>query len=164
LFGERVTTQFMSQAMGWADNIILAMGPLGIVTIVVSAIRVGGPIWLRAIVGRARENRAAAEEELMSSTSDEVSELWNGQKVVRVAGKASIAEFICLLPLCAGAGTNPGAEEVAMVRHLLINSRPESSQASDRHGTTRLITSGYLMIARLLIISNRTMIPLRLLV
>lgn len=101
----------MSQAVGWADNIILAMGPLGVVTIVVSAIRVGGPIWLRAIVGRARENRAVAEEELMSSTSNEVSELWNGQKVVRVAGEASIAEFICLLPSCAGAGTRPAGKE-----------------------------------------------------
>jgi hypothetical protein len=98
LFGERVTTQFMGQAMGWADNIILAMGPLGIMTIIVSAIRVGGPIWLRAIVGRARENHAAAESDVMSSTSDEVCELWNGRKVVRVAGEATIAEFICLFP------------------------------------------------------------------
>lgn len=97
LFGERVTTQFMSQALGWADNIIIAMVPLGIVTIIVSAIRVGGPVWLKAIVGRAMENRAAAEVELMSSTSHEVSELWNGQKIVRVAGQAPIVEFICLL-------------------------------------------------------------------
>ncbi|KAK0638562.1 hypothetical protein B0T16DRAFT_449529 [Cercophora newfieldiana] len=66
LFGERVTTQFMSQAVGWADNIILAIGPLGVVTIVVSTIRVGGPIWLRAIIGRARENRAVVEEEVIS--------------------------------------------------------------------------------------------------
>lgn len=88
LFGERVTTQFMSQALGWADNIIIAMVPLGIVTIIVSAIRVGGPVWLKAIVGRAMENRTAAEVELMSSTSHEVSELWNGQKIVRVAGQA----------------------------------------------------------------------------
>ncbi|WAO86219.1 Hypothetical protein NCS54_00348500 [Fusarium falciforme] len=43
LFGERVTMQFMSQSTGWADNIILAMAPLGIITIIVSAIRVGGP-------------------------------------------------------------------------------------------------------------------------
>lgn len=97
LFGERVTTQFISQALGWADNIIIAMVPLGIVTIIVSAIRVGGPVWLKAIVGRAMENRAAAEVELMSSTSHEVSELWNGQKIVRVAGQAPIVEFICLL-------------------------------------------------------------------
>jgi len=90
--------QFMSQSMGWADNIILAMAPLGIITAIVGAIRVGGPSWLRAIIGRARENLAAAEAELMSSTSEEVCELWNGQDVVRSMGAAPISEFICLLP------------------------------------------------------------------
>ncbi|KAH6869126.1 hypothetical protein B0T10DRAFT_595834 [Thelonectria olida] len=63
--------QFMSQAMGWADCIALAMAPLGIITILVSAIRVGGEQWLRAVIGRTRENTAAAEMELMSSTSEE---------------------------------------------------------------------------------------------
>ncbi|KAF1950249.1 hypothetical protein CC80DRAFT_520047 [Byssothecium circinans] len=90
--------QFMSQSMGWADNITLAMAPLGIITTIVSAIRVGGPSWLKALIGRARENLAVAEAELMSSTSEEVCELWNGQQVVRCMGSAPIAEFICLLP------------------------------------------------------------------
>jgi hypothetical protein len=85
--------------MGWSDNIILAMAPLGIVTIIVSAIRVGGPQWLKAIIGRARENLAVAEIELMSSTSTEVCELWNGHAIVRSTGDAPIQEFICLLPL-----------------------------------------------------------------
>jgi hypothetical protein len=98
LFGEQVAKQFMSQSMGWADNIIFAMAPLGILTAIVGAIRVGGPTWLKAIIGRARENRAVAEAELMSSTSDEVCELWNGQQVVRIMGSAPIREFICLLP------------------------------------------------------------------
>lgn len=52
LFGEQVTKQFLSLSMGWADHILLAMGPLGIITIVVSAIRVSGPNNLKAIVGR----------------------------------------------------------------------------------------------------------------
>jgi hypothetical protein len=90
--------QFMSGSMGWADNIILAMAPLGIITIVVSAIRVGGPSWLKALIGRARENLAAAEVELMSSTSDEVCELWNGREMVRCMGSAPVVELICLLP------------------------------------------------------------------
>ena len=47
------------------------MVPLGIITAVVGALRVGGPAWIRAIIGRARENRASAEVELMSSTSHE---------------------------------------------------------------------------------------------
>ncbi|KAF5538515.1 ankyrin repeat [Fusarium mexicanum] len=98
LFGERVTMQFMSQSMGWADHFILAMAPLGIVTIIVSAIRVGGPSWLKAIIGRARENLAVAEADIMSSTSKEVCELWNGREVVRCMGSAPVSEFICILP------------------------------------------------------------------
>ncbi|KAK1962540.1 hypothetical protein LY78DRAFT_563287, partial [Colletotrichum sublineola] len=96
LFGERVTMQFMSGAMGWADTIILAMAPLGIITAIVGAIRVGGPTWLKAVIGRARENLAVAEAELMSSTSQEVCELWNGQEIVRCMGSPSVTEFICL--------------------------------------------------------------------
>jgi len=98
LFGERVTAQFMSQSTSWADNVILAMAPLGIITAVVGAIRVGGPQWLRAMIGRARESRAIVETELMSSTSNEVCELWNGEEVVRIMGEGPIREFIILLP------------------------------------------------------------------
>ncbi|KAK3996578.1 hypothetical protein QBC44DRAFT_231340 [Cladorrhinum sp. PSN332] len=104
LFGERVTMQFMSQSTGWADNIVLAMAPLGIVTAIVGAIRVGGPSFLKAIIGRARESRAVAEAELMSSTSKEVSELWNGQEIVRVMGSGPIREFVVLMPDGDGGG------------------------------------------------------------
>jgi hypothetical protein len=106
LFGEQVAKQFMSQSMGWADNFIFAMAPLGILTAIVGAIRVGGPMWLKAIIGRARENRAVAEQELMSSTSDEVCELWNRQQVVRLMGSAPIREFICIVP-CKDSKTEP---------------------------------------------------------
>lgn len=71
LFGEKFALQFLSETMGWLDVIIFSMAPLGILTAIVGAIRVGGPTWLKAIIGRARENRAAAEIELMSSTSHE---------------------------------------------------------------------------------------------
>ncbi|OBS29449.1 hypothetical protein FPOA_03385 [Fusarium poae] len=100
LFGERVTTQFMSQSTGWADCIALAMAPVGVITIIVSAIRVTGPRWLKAVVGRARENVAAAELEVMSSTSSEACELWNGKTraVVRCPGTTENCEFICIYP------------------------------------------------------------------
>jgi hypothetical protein len=78
------------------DHIIFAMAPLGILTAIVAAIRVGGPPWLRAVVGRARENRATVEMELMSSTSHEVCELWNGQGVVRAMGKPEVRQIIYL--------------------------------------------------------------------
>ncbi|KAK3376271.1 hypothetical protein B0T24DRAFT_648286 [Lasiosphaeria ovina] len=90
--------QFLSQSMGWADNIMLAMAPLGIITVIISAIRVGGPSWLKAVIGRARGNLAVAEAELMSSTSKDVCELWNGEHVVRMAGKGPIREFLLVLP------------------------------------------------------------------
>lgn len=96
LFGEQVAKQFMSQSMGWADNILFAMAPLGIITAIVGAIRVSGPVWLKAVIGRARENNAAAEVELMSSTSHDVCELWNGQSIVRMMGSPSILEVIYL--------------------------------------------------------------------
>ncbi|KAF5002554.1 hypothetical protein FDECE_10584 [Fusarium decemcellulare] len=100
LFGERVTTQFMSQSTGWADCIALAMAPVGVITIIVSAIRVAGPRWLKAVIGRARENVATAELEVMSSTSSEACELWNSQTraVVRCPGTTDNCEFICIYP------------------------------------------------------------------
>lgn len=52
LFGEQVTKQFLSMSMGWADDILLAMGPLGIITVIISAIRVGGVKLLKTFVGR----------------------------------------------------------------------------------------------------------------
>lgn len=90
--------QFMSQAMGIADCILLAVAPIGAITTVVSAIRVAGPTWLKSFIGRARENLAAAEVEVMSSTSKETCELWNGHRVVRCPGLADIYQFICLIP------------------------------------------------------------------
>ncbi|KAL7269575.1 hypothetical protein RUND412_007753 [Rhizina undulata] len=92
LFGERVTTQFLSEAMGWQDHMLVAMVPLGIITIIVSAIRVCGPRWLKAIVGRAKESIATTESEVMSSTSADVCEVWNGTQVVRAVGSAVMLE------------------------------------------------------------------------
>jgi hypothetical protein len=61
LFGEQVTKQFLSMSLGWADNFLIAMGPLGIMTIIVSTIRVGCSRHLKALIGRTRESRATAE-------------------------------------------------------------------------------------------------------
>ncbi|KAI9770168.1 MAG: hypothetical protein M1839_003270 [Geoglossum umbratile] len=96
LFGERFAQQFMSEAFNWLDHIIFAMAPLGILTALVGAIRVCGPPWLKAWVGRARENIATAEVDLMSSTSHEVCELWNGEAVVRTLGKPMVEQFVYL--------------------------------------------------------------------
>lgn len=63
-------------------------------TAIAGAIRVEGRPVLKAFIGRARENKAAAEIEYMSSTSAEVGELFNGRGIVRTMGKSNIAQFI----------------------------------------------------------------------
>ena len=75
---------------------MFAMAPLGILTAITAAIRVGGPPWMRAVIGRARENRAIVELELMSSTSHEVCELWNGEGLVRAMGEPQVQQIIYL--------------------------------------------------------------------
>lgn len=94
LFGEQVTKQFLSLSMGWADDILIAMGPLGIMTILVSTIRVSGVKQLKALIGRARESRATAELELLSSTSKEVCEMWNGHDIVRTYGASTTEQLV----------------------------------------------------------------------
>jgi hypothetical protein len=52
LFGELATKQFLSLSMGWADNILLAVGPIGILIVATSSIRIAGYRWLKAVIGR----------------------------------------------------------------------------------------------------------------
>lgn len=94
LFGERVTIQYLSESLTRIDNFIFALAPLGIITAVVSAIRVAGGPKLRSLVGRAKESRGVVEAELMSSTSSDVCELWNDQGVVRVIGRPVILQLV----------------------------------------------------------------------
>lgn len=94
LFGEQFATQFMSQSLTWVDHLIFAMVPLGIITVVSGAIRVAGPRLAKSFIGRARENRASTEIELMSSISNEVGEMFTGNSVVRVIGRPSIVHFL----------------------------------------------------------------------
>jgi hypothetical protein len=70
------------------------MVPLGIISAITSAIRVQGMQVAKIFIGRARENRALAEIELMSSTSSEVCELFNGNSIVRAMGNPKIAQFL----------------------------------------------------------------------
>ncbi|KAH7311891.1 hypothetical protein BKA65DRAFT_157187 [Rhexocercosporidium sp. MPI-PUGE-AT-0058] len=94
LFVEQVTKQFLSLSVGWADNFMLAIAPLGILTVVVSSIRVTKDRYMKALVGRARESQAMAEAELLSSTSEEVCELFDGNQIVRVLGAPDTKEFV----------------------------------------------------------------------
>lgn len=94
LFGDQFARQFTSESLTWVDHFIFAMVPLGIITAITGAIRVQGMPLARAFIGRARENRALVEIELMSSTSGEVCEMFNGSSIVRAMGDPKIAQFL----------------------------------------------------------------------
>src|SRR5690606_33096547 len=71
LFGERFVLQFLATNISLFECFIFALAPLGVLAACVAAIRVGGPAWMRSIIGRAQEPAAIAELELMTSTSHE---------------------------------------------------------------------------------------------
>lgn len=73
---------------------VFACVPLGIVTAIAGAIRVQGHYLLKAFIGRARESYAAAEIDYLSSTSNEVCELFNGKGIVRTMGNSKVAQLI----------------------------------------------------------------------
>ncbi|KAG9495842.1 hypothetical protein J7337_012400 [Fusarium musae] len=93
-FGEQFARQFLSETFTWYDHVIFACVPLGNMRAIAGAIRVQGDKFLKAFIGRARENKAAAEIEYMSSTSAKVGELFNGRGIVRTMGQPEIAQFI----------------------------------------------------------------------
>ncbi|RGP73581.1 ankyrin repeat domain-containing 28 [Fusarium longipes] len=98
LFGEQVTKQFLSQSTTILDIIIFSVGPLGILTAVVSCIRVSNVTFLKSVIGRAREPHGIPEVELCTSTSENVCELWSNGGICRVFGRPKILEFIYKKP------------------------------------------------------------------
>ncbi|KAH6981634.1 hypothetical protein BKA56DRAFT_672441 [Ilyonectria sp. MPI-CAGE-AT-0026] len=94
LFGEQVTKQFLSELTTPLDIIIFAAGPLGILTAIVSCIRVCGGSFLKSLVGRAREPHTLSEIEVCSSTSENVCELWSNGGICRVFGRPHLLEFL----------------------------------------------------------------------
>ncbi|KAF8854007.1 hypothetical protein BDZ45DRAFT_597700, partial [Acephala macrosclerotiorum] len=94
LFGDESTKQFLATSMGWADDILLGIAPIGIVTIVICAIRIGGNKFLKSLIGRARDSRHDDEIEILSSTSASVREIWNGNRVVRQTGESNMTEIV----------------------------------------------------------------------
>ncbi|KAJ5211208.1 hypothetical protein N7491_011028 [Penicillium cf. griseofulvum] len=94
LFGEQITKQYLSESINVVDYFIFAMAPMGILTGVVSAIRVCGTPSLRAFIGRAQEGAGNAEAELCTSTSRDVCELYNSGGIARVFGRPKILEVV----------------------------------------------------------------------
>ena len=98
LFGEEVSKQFMSQSLGWADDIIFAMCPLGIITSIVSAVRAAGSPSLKAFIGRAREPRGSVEVEIFSSTSHDVCEIYGEEGIERVQSSSAVEQLLYFDP------------------------------------------------------------------
>jgi hypothetical protein len=94
LFVEQITKQHLSESIYPIDYYIFALAPIGILTAVVSAIRVCGSPSLRAFTGRAQEGGGLAEAELCSSTSRDVCELYNNGGIARVFGRPKILEIV----------------------------------------------------------------------
>ncbi|QSZ36453.1 hypothetical protein DSL72_006332 [Monilinia vaccinii-corymbosi] len=115
LFGDTFAQRFLRESFTWLDHIIFAMAPLGILTVIIGAIRVGGPPLLKALIGRARENRASAELDFMSSTSHEVSELWNGDGIVRTIGNGKVQQILFLKDR--GASNNLGLYTLSLAEN-----------------------------------------------
>ncbi|KAL4796958.1 hypothetical protein BDV19DRAFT_398005 [Aspergillus venezuelensis] len=94
LFGERLTKQFLAESTSSLDNFIFALCPLGILTAVVSLVRICGNSSLRAFVGRANEPPGEAENELLSCVSEGTAELFNDGGISRVIGRPRILEVV----------------------------------------------------------------------
>ena len=52
LFGEEATKQFLATSFWSTDAVLLSIAPIGVPTIIVSAIRVGGHRLMKSFVGR----------------------------------------------------------------------------------------------------------------
>lgn len=52
LFGDETTKQFLATSISGLDTVLLGIAPLGIMTIIVSAIRVGGSPLMKSVIGR----------------------------------------------------------------------------------------------------------------
>jgi hypothetical protein len=94
LFGDDLTKQYLSESTKFVDYIIFAMAPVGILTALVSVIRVCGDTSLRAFIGKAQEADGAIEAELCTSTSRDVCELFNQAGITRVLGRPRLLELV----------------------------------------------------------------------
>jgi hypothetical protein len=67
LFGESMTKQYLSESTSFLDYFIFAMAPIGLLTAIVSTIRLCGHSSFRAFIGRSQEGRGTVEAELCTS-------------------------------------------------------------------------------------------------
>lgn len=61
LLGDSMTKQFLSDSTTFLDYIIFAVAPIGIITAVVSAVRLCGSTALRAFIGRSQRGQGQSK-------------------------------------------------------------------------------------------------------
>ncbi|KAK8247858.1 hypothetical protein HDK77DRAFT_211438 [Phyllosticta capitalensis] len=94
LFGDAPTKQYLIESTNPEDIIVFAIAPAGIITSIVSVIRISGIQSLRAFIGRAHERKDDVEVDLRKSTSRNVAEMFTDGGIARVSGRAKILEVV----------------------------------------------------------------------
>ncbi|KAK4099632.1 hypothetical protein N658DRAFT_429398, partial [Parathielavia hyrcaniae] len=141
LFGERMTIQYLSECTTTEDYIIFATAPIGIITALISTIRICGGTYLRAFVGRAQEGAAAAEVELCTSTGRDVCELFTRGGITRSMGKPSILELVYLQPApgsSSGSASDPKNLHIYRKPEGNLLLKPEENEATEPEPDTDL--------------------------
>ncbi|KAF2830250.1 hypothetical protein CC86DRAFT_240039, partial [Ophiobolus disseminans] len=110
LFGDSMTKQFLSESISHLDYIIFAVAPIGIITTLVSTVRLCGSTALRAFIGRSQEGQGAVEAELCTSTSRDVCELFTRGGIQRILGRPSILELVYIPPNATSDSPSAGTE------------------------------------------------------
>ncbi|KAL2148633.1 hypothetical protein VTH82DRAFT_2187 [Thermothelomyces myriococcoides] len=131
LFGESMTKQYLSESTSFLDYFIFAMAPIGIITAVVSTIRLCGHSSLRAFIGRSQEGDGVIEAELCTSTSRDVCELFTRGGITRVLGRPSILELIY-----DPRRRNDDTAGLFLFRHYLETEVLQKSRASKESGVS----------------------------
>ncbi|KAF6808314.1 hypothetical protein CSOJ01_07637 [Colletotrichum sojae] len=132
LFGEPMTKQYLSESTTYLDYFIFAVGPIGILTAIVSAIGVCGHSSLRAFVGRSQEGNGIIEAELCTSMSRDVCELLNRGGITRALGRPKILELVYSPPSGNQTGSALENSGIHLLRDYLTNIQHGRSRRSWR--------------------------------
>jgi hypothetical protein len=96
LVGERNAKEYMRTASSWCQLLTLATAPLGVLSIMVSAIRLSGPGFLRRLVGRDSERRSEALVELTSLSVAPATSVYTPRAVeIEPAYSKDRVAFVC---------------------------------------------------------------------
>lgn len=132
LFGESITRQYLSESTTFLDYLIFALCPIGIITAIVSAIRVCGHPSLRAFIGRSQEGSGVVEAELCTSTSRDVCELFNQGGITRVLGRPNVLELVCVQDKSADPDPDPDPDPDRVTAPTAARHRAPMTAAGDQ--------------------------------